>query len=292
MLERGFDIAVLTLLVYQSDWLDLPSVRKKLPLAAVVHDVRPHAHKLPSSIETSILTRLYSPACIDRLLVYSPVLERELIADFHVAPERISVVPYAFDASDARLHNVERPERPVVLLFGRLRPNKGIDVLLEALATLDGDPGFDVRIAGEGDPSQYTWLRKRAANLPCVQLELGYVSATRKAVLYSEASLVVLPYTDFHSFSAVLADAYRFRVPVIATDVGGLGHAVREDGTGRVVPPGDATALAEALSAAVGSTTFHEACVTRIDDAIRVHDHSIAGPVWRQALVKTIETRG
>jgi glycosyltransferase involved in cell wall biosynthesis len=62
----------------------------------------------------------------------------------------------------------------------------------------------------------------------------------------------VLPYTEFPSASAVLCDAYAYHVPVVATDVGGLGASVRSEQTGWVVPPSDTDALATALGAALG----------------------------------------
>jgi glycosyltransferase involved in cell wall biosynthesis len=57
----------------------------------------------------------------------------------------------------------------------------------------------------------------------------------------------VLPYTSFQSQSAVLQDAYANSVPLIVSDVGALGSTVRSEGTGWVVPPSDANALAEAI---------------------------------------------
>jgi glycosyltransferase involved in cell wall biosynthesis len=65
--------------------------------------------------------------------------------------------------------------------------------------------------------------------------------------LFGQASVVVLPYTAFASQSGVLHDAYAQGRPVIVTDVGALGETVREDGTGLVVPAGDAAALTEAI---------------------------------------------
>ena len=84
-----------------------------------------------------------------------------------------------------------------------------------------------------------------------IRFEQGYVATDRKHALYRAADLVVLPYTEFASASAVLCDAYAYHLPVVATDVGALGASVRADGTGWVVRPSDAADLAAAIETAV-----------------------------------------
>jgi glycosyltransferase involved in cell wall biosynthesis len=59
------------------------------------------------------------------------------------------------------------------------------------------------------------------------------------------STLVVLPYRKIDS-SGVLATALGHGRPAVVTDVGGLPDAIRDHGAGRVVPPEDPVALAEA----------------------------------------------
>jgi glycosyltransferase involved in cell wall biosynthesis len=63
--------------------------------------------------------------------------------------------------------------------------------------------------------------------------------------LFASAAVVVLPYREVES-SGVLALALGHGRPAIVTDVGGIGDAIREFGAGRVVPPEDPSALADA----------------------------------------------
>ena len=76
-------------------------------------------------------------------------------------------------------------------------------------------------------------------------------SAARKDALHAGADLIVLPYTSFASQSGVLYDAYSHAVPLVVSDVGVVGVTVREEETGWVVPPGDAAALASAVTTAL-----------------------------------------
>lgn len=292
LVRRAFDVGVIELLVYQTDWFDLRAVRARLPLVSVVHDVQPHVRSLPARLETALLRRLYREDCTGELIVYSPLLRDELVADYGVEPDRVHVLPFPLDASDARRADVARPSRPLVLFFGALRPNKGLPILLAALEQLPADPGFDVVVAGAGDAATSEMLTRASDRLRFLSVELGFVDATRKAELHNQASFIVLPYTEFHSFSAVLADAYSYRLPVIASNVGPLGDVVGGDATGWVVPKGDPAALADGLTravAALDTESERAALVARITEAARGHDYAVVGPQWRDTCVTAIE---
>jgi glycosyltransferase involved in cell wall biosynthesis len=139
LVKRGFDVGVIQLLVYQTDWFDLRAVRSQVPLVSIVHDVRPHVRSFPAPVETALLRRLYRRDCAGELLVYSRLLRDELVADYGVESERVHVVPLPFDTSGVRRRDVLRPPRPMVLFFGALRPNKGLPVLLGALELVPAD---------------------------------------------------------------------------------------------------------------------------------------------------------
>ena len=277
LVRRGFDVAHVEMLVYQTDWADLGGLRRRVPLAAMVHDIRPHQRALPAPLETRLLRRTYRSA--GHLMVFHRVLGDELAADFGVDPALVHVLPHPLDGTDLRDRSVERPDRPLLLFFGTLRPNKGLDVLLDAVASLGAELDADVVIAGEGDAAAVAGLRRRVDALPNVRLEAGRVPEDRKAALFSRASWVLLPYTSFHSQSGVLADAYAYRVPLVVSDVGALGPTVRDAGTGLVVPPGDADALAEALLQA--SRRRPAELSAALEEAARAHDHAAVGPRLR-----------
>jgi glycosyltransferase involved in cell wall biosynthesis len=264
------------MLVYQTDWAEVGSLRRASPVLASVHDVRPHHGQLPHAVETALLRSLYRRA--GHLLVHHSVLADELCADFGVERARVHVLPHPMDATDMRLP-ASSSGRPEVLLFGALRSNKGVDVLLDAAAILERDLEATIVIAGHGDASTEASTLARAPTLPNVRLELGFVSQQRKRELFSNASCVVLPYTEFHSQSGVLADAYSYRVPLVVSDVGAIGATVREDGTGLVVPPRDAEALAAGLADLV--TRPADGLSGRIEAAVRRNDFALIGPKLR-----------
>jgi glycosyltransferase involved in cell wall biosynthesis len=277
VVRRGFDVAHIGNLSYQSDWWDLRRLRRRVPLVSDVHDVRPHRRTLPTHVETSLLRETYRNA--GHLIVLHEVLKEEVVSDFGISPERVHVVPVVLDALATRDLSIPRPERPRFLLFGTLRPNKGIDVLSDALISLGSDFDADVVIAGAGDAEMTAKLEARLGAMPNVSLEFGRVSAERQRALFSSATYVLLPYVSFHSQSGVLSDAYAYRVPLIVSDVGAIGPTVRADGTGFVVPPGDADALAGCMLEALGKqASFTEPLAA----AARRHDVSVVGARLRE----------
>lgn len=232
-----------------TDWL-LPR-RRDSRLVVSVHDVTPHASRLPRPVERALLETTYRRA--DALIVHHARLRRELMATFDVDERRVHVIPHQVFAYDG-VEPVPLPGHPCVLFFGALRPNKGIDVLLQALPGIPD--GITVRVAGRGEAAIEARLRRAAAADPRLHVEIDHVPIARKIELFRRATVVILPYTSFASQSGVLHDAYAQGRPVIVTDVGALGETVREDGTGLVVSPGDATALARSIESYLSDRTM------------------------------------
>lgn len=240
--ERGHDVCHLHYLNRFTDWL-LPRRQASL-LVMSVHDVMPHEVRLSPRAERALLAATYRRA--DALIVHHERLRRDLLGAFEVDEQRVHVVPHQVFAYEGA-EPAALPDRPCVLFFGALRPNKGVDVLLQALAGMPDT--ITVRIAGRGQAAIEERLRRAAAADPRLHVEIDHVPIARKIELFRQASVVVLPYTSFTSQSGVLHDAYAQGRPVVVTDVGALGDTVREDGTGLVVPPGDAATLARTIEA-------------------------------------------
>ncbi len=179
------------------------------------------------------------------------------------AAGRVAVIPhgeYGFlarsggvvDREQARATLGIEPGEPVALLFGHLRPDKGLGDLLGALEQV---PRLRVLVGGKEDGA----LAAQRARLESPQLaervivREGFLEMSEAAQLFAAADTVVLPYR-VASQSGVLLLAYGFHRPVIAYPVGGLVEAVVDGETGWICARADVDALAQALtmSAAAG----------------------------------------
>ncbi len=118
---------------------------------------------------------------------------------------------------------------------------------------------------------------------PGVKWVTRFVSDPELGACFRRADIVVLPYlaTDRFDFSGVLATALAFGKPTILSDVGGFSE-VAETGAARLVPPGDAEALAGSLTSLLTHPEQREALARGAREAA-------AGPYsWDDAAGRTL----
>jgi glycosyltransferase involved in cell wall biosynthesis len=136
------------------------------------------------------------------------------------------------------------------LFFGLVRPYKGLDIAVQALALTKG--GARLRIVGEfwegldetRDLISILGLGERIEIVP------RYVSDTEAADYFAACDAVVLPYRTVTG-SGVVPLAYRYGKPVVVTDLPGLTEVVRPGETGWVAAPEDPAALAALIDSEV-----------------------------------------
>jgi glycosyltransferase involved in cell wall biosynthesis len=134
--------------------------------------------------------------------------------------------------------------RPLVVAIGRLHPQKGYDVLLDAVARWEADGRLTtpplVAIAGDGPLEAELTERIRAARLPV--LLLGRRDDV--ADLLGAADLCVLP-SRWEGSPFTAQEALRAGTPLVSTRAGGLPELLGDGAA--LVPVGDAGALADAV---------------------------------------------
>ena len=136
-----------------------------------------------------------------------------------------------------------------LFFFGLIKPYKGLDVLLKAMPkVIAAFPDVKLIIAGEvyGNSNIYTELIQKLGIEKYVDCHFSYISDPEISYFFNKSCLCILPYKSA-SQSGVIATSYSFGVPVLATNVGGLGEYVIEGKTGYLVPPDNSSALAEAI---------------------------------------------
>jgi glycosyltransferase involved in cell wall biosynthesis len=165
----------------------------------------------------------------------------------------VEVVRCGIDLDAFTYRDPASPRRPSRLLcVARLVPKKGHAVLLEALALLRRSSA-DVTLDVAGDGPLEAALKARAGqdDLAGATRFLGGLShdAVREAMRASDAVVLasrVAEDGDRDGIPVSLMEAMAAGVPVVATAVSGIPELITP-GTGRLAPPGDAAALAEAI---------------------------------------------
>ena len=165
---------------------------------------------------------------------------------------RVEVVANGVDVSAFEGAGRDAGEQLQVAFLGRVVPEKGADVLLDALAllgrgdikaTLIGSEGFDPRAS----PSAYEQaLRRKADQSASPVAFLPFQPRAEVARLLRGIDVLVVPSRWPEPFALTVLEGMAAGAAVIASDVGGIPEAC--GGAGLLVPPGDPAALAEALA--------------------------------------------
>jgi glycosyltransferase involved in cell wall biosynthesis len=142
-----------------------------------------------------------------------------------------------------------RDEEAVLVVIGRLSPEKGQDQFLEAFSVLpDRDPPPLGLLVGEGPEEDSLRGLVRDLGIEDRVRFLGY--RPNVADYYAAADLVVLP-SRSEGLPNVVLEAQALERPVVAFDVGGVGEVIEDRETGWLVPAGDVPALSRAMSEAM-----------------------------------------
>jgi glycosyltransferase involved in cell wall biosynthesis len=183
---------------------------------------------------------------------------------YHLAEDaqRIAGVPVAFLPSTRRIDLVDpappREKPPYRVLFlGRWHPNKGVDLLLDALLQLDDADWHNIEcIEIQGGGPLEPLVRERVAALQAARrpVQAGRFLAKPDAeAAIVRADWIVIP-SRIESIPVVFSDAVKSGRPVVATPVGDLPRLVKDDpACGVLAETVSATAIAGALRATVDS---------------------------------------
>ena len=146
--------------------------------------------------------------------------------------------------------NQNKGNRIRLLFFGKIRAYKGLEVFLRALVLLkERGVHYRATVAGEFyiDDKPFKDMVEHQNISDQVVWHDHYIPNEKVSSLFRETDLVVLPYLDATQ-SGVVPLAFGFCKPVVVSDVGSLGEVVEDGKTGYLVPPGDASALADSIT--------------------------------------------
>jgi glycosyltransferase involved in cell wall biosynthesis len=131
-----------------------------------------------------------------------------------------------------------------LLFVGRLMPQKGIEHLVHALASMKSQASLDIVGDGPGRAS-LTQLAQQLGVSSRIRWH-GQLTHSELPALYQRAAAVVVPSVD-EGLGLVAVEALLCETPVVAFDSGGLRDVIQHNKTGLLVKPGDRTGLARTL---------------------------------------------
>lgn len=193
--------------------------------------------------------------CVDRLIAVSASVAASVrnqpglrTADLRTIPN--AVAPETGAPSGRRPHHLA--------FLGRLEPQKGVDVLLEALALLRREGiELDLKIGGTGRCEEA--LRRQCRELG-LEAQVRFCGAvTDRTAFLADRSILVLP-SRYEGLPLVLLEAAGHELCVVASAVSGIPELIEDGRHGLLCPPESPLALARALGRAASQDALRADC--------------------------------
>lgn len=209
----------------------------------------------------------------DVFIAVSEADRRRMIEVEGIHPRHLRVIPNAVSPPVPSGHDVRTElgipaDAPVVVTVCQLRPEKAVEVLVEAAALLsDRQPELRVLVAGEGAERERLEPLIEELGLAETVLLLG----TRQDVPdVLAAADVAVCCSDFEGTPLSVMEYMGAGLPVVATRVGGLPEVVEDGGQGLHVEPRDPAGLADALARLLEDEPLRQ----RLGEAARIRQRT------------------
>jgi len=192
----------------------------------------------------------------ERVIVASEYI-RQLSISNGVAADRVSVIPYYTSG----LEHVTPAHSRTILFVGRITPEKGLDLLLDALTRVPGD--WHLSVVGAGIGLAQARTRVGELNLDTRVTFRGWLNGDALVNAYRDAAVVVVPSRWPEPFGVVGIEAMAHGRPVVAFGVGGIPDWLADGVGGFIVPPADVATMADRIAAVLAHPTEAEAMALR-----------------------------
>jgi glycosyltransferase involved in cell wall biosynthesis len=236
----------------------------------------------------------------DHIICHSKDMKHKLMSRYRVRSDKITVVGHGlFDEIPLTLMSQDEarqrlgldPQVRVVLLFGRIRPYKGYELAFQALDYLsDSTPPMMYLVAGEAIRSHNqkyldqlkVYVSERKLN-DVVRFDDFRIPEADVGIYFQAADVALLPYTEGDFQSGVLFLAYRFGLPVLASNVGSFPDEVVSGMQGYIFEAGNPRSLAASLD------QFYQCLYPKPDLRQSIRTYTEKQYSWEQAAAVTYE---
>jgi glycosyltransferase involved in cell wall biosynthesis len=259
----------------------LPALRRIAPLVLTVHDTQPFNGNPSARLQS--LGMQGSFAAFDRLIVHTTQGEARMRA-LGIDPGRLAVLPHGVLSSAAGRMEDSMTGMLTFVLFGKIKPYKGIDTLLRAYAALPPELRGQARLHVVGKPYMdllpLTTLADELGIRGALTLEPRFASDAELPELFGSGRVAVFPYREIEA-SGVLGIAMTHGRPILASNLASFAETVTNGVEGLLVPADDADALAKAMAQFITDRNFAASCARNAVRRVGMI------PSWREIAERT-----
>ncbi len=197
-----------------------------------------------------------------RVVVCSEAMRNEVRRLFGLSGDKVAVIPNGVDLRPSRTvmrvpprEAFVSPEERLIFHIGRLVPEKGAGVLLEAMPYLLRRHRCRLIIGGVGPYRDELGRRTQELGVAPYVTFAGWLADDLACALYRYADAAIVPST-YEPFGIVALEAMAAGAPLVASDVGGLSEIVSHGINGLKALPGDALSLARQIDRLLSDPSF------------------------------------
>ncbi|ATW23461.1 glycosyltransferase family 4 protein [Candidatus Formimonas warabiya] len=246
-------------LIHAHDWLVAFAARAvkhayKIPLVATIHateygrnqGLHNDVQRYISDVEWWLTYEAW------RVIVCSRYMKSELQRIFQLPENKIHVVPNGVDIGSFQSvghsfnrKNYAHDQEKMVFFVGRLVPEKGLHILLDAAPKiLHYCPDAKFIISGTGPSEEYLKKKAHMINISSKVYFTGYIDDAIRNGFYKNAHVAVFP-SLYEPFGIVALEGMAAGTPVVVTDVGGFSEVVEHGVDGLKAYPNNPNSLAD-----------------------------------------------
>lgn len=255
--------------VIHFQWLPLPLVdgrlldrfRRIAPLVLTVHDTNPFNGDPSSRLQARGFARCFDH--FERLIVHTEQGHARLRAQ-GVAAERLAIVPHGMLGTPTRSQAPDPMDGIIsFVLFGKIKPYKGADLLVEAFARLPERLRSQARVRIIGKPymdlEPLRALVQRHGIGNQVSIEPRFVPDGEISDVFGPSVVAVFPYREIDA-SGVLFQALSHARPIVASRLGSFVEILGDGVQGHLCAVEDVPAISAALAHLIEDREFAAAC--------------------------------
>lgn len=245
--------------IWRNPWHSPPLVVK---LHTPLFLIEQH-YNLPGQPDAEVVKWMEKTSVLKADRVTSPSASlREIVArEYGMISNKIRVIPYPLDLDFfSPSPSNPRGDRNMVLYVGRIEIRKGVHVLTDAIPHIV-QQASDVRFVfvGRTMGTLKQELLEQLAQAGCLgNIEFcDQLDRPKLVNIYRQSSVCVVP-SLYDNFPNTCLEAMACGKAVVASDSGGLSEIIEDGVSGRLVPPGDVTALANAILELLGNDALRQ----------------------------------
>ena len=259
-------------------------------LVYTAHNILPHENK---QIDYFLYKIIYQSA--KKIIVHSRYIKNKLHNNFNINRSRIDVIPHGDFNIYLPSNKNNNPRKEfgldnndnVLLFFGSIRKNKGLDLLLNTFSEISKSQNIKLIIAGfptsEALRNHYHQKINQIKNNDHIIFHDFYVPFSKVPVYFEAADIVVLPYQDI-DHSGVIHLAFSFSKPVITTNVGDFNEFITNGKNGYILDKNDEISLLNSILKAFKDKNK----LTEMGKY--AYQYNLNHFSWRKSAAMTIET--